>query len=284
MLQNLEHRTPVVNPDGTPTDYFIRLLQGRGGLLEDAGDQIDLLNAAIAALLARQIIAGIGLDGGGTLAADITIDANASAILDTISATRGVLLYRGAAGWAALAPGTAGYLLKTNGAGADPSWVVSPAGGNGARGIYGPMLSKGNNSAVFTAGYVGAISVYLLPGETISYIGFEANAAAATTKWRVGLYADSAGAMGALLVQQTALTTGIAAELNVGTLATTYTNTSGSVQRVWLALTTDTANFNIRTGGGTWQTRNWNNAGSTFPDPASAQSAGTLGWLLFALA
>ena len=97
MLQNLEHRTPVVNPDGTPTDYFIRLLQGRGGLLEDAGDQIDLLNAAIAALLARQIIAGVGLDGGGTLAADITIDANASAILDTISSTRGVLLYRGAA-------------------------------------------------------------------------------------------------------------------------------------------------------------------------------------------
>lgn len=163
MLQNLEHRTPVVNPDGTPTDYFIRLLQGRGGLLEDAGDQIDLLNAAIAALLARQIIAGIGLDGGGTLAADITIDANASAILDTISATRGVLLYRGAAGWAALAPGTAGENLQTNGAGADPTWAVSAGGDiqallDGISATQGTLLYRNATDWVAlapgTAGYV----------------------------------------------------------------------------------------------------------------------------------
>lgn len=277
MLQNLENRTPIVNSDGTPTEYFIRLLQGRGGILESNDTEIQ-------ALLTRQIIAGTGLTGGGTLAADVTLNADTQAILDQISTTQGSILYRGAADWAALAPGTAGYLLKTNGAGADPSWVISPTGGNGARGIYGPMLSKGHNSLVWTAGYVGAVSIFLLPGETISYVGFEANAVSATTKWRVGLYADSAGAMGALLVQQTALTTGVAAELNVGTLASTYTNTSGAIQRVWLALVTDTANFNIRTGGGTWQTRNWNNAGSTFPNPASAQTTGALGWTLFALA
>jgi hypothetical protein len=67
MLQNLENRTAISNPDGTPTEYFIRLLQGRGGILEDN-------QTAIEELLARQIIAGVGLSGGGTLAADITID------------------------------------------------------------------------------------------------------------------------------------------------------------------------------------------------------------------
>jgi hypothetical protein len=56
MLQNLENRTAIANPDGTPTEYFIRLLQARGGILEDN-------QTAIEQLLARQIIAGTGLDG-----------------------------------------------------------------------------------------------------------------------------------------------------------------------------------------------------------------------------
>ncbi|HNA87302.1 MAG TPA: hypothetical protein PLB04_17135 [Nitrospira sp.] len=68
MLQNLENRTAIANPDGTPTEYFIRLLQARGGILEDN-------QTAIEQLLARQIIAGTGLDGGGALGdGDITIN------------------------------------------------------------------------------------------------------------------------------------------------------------------------------------------------------------------
>ena len=67
MLQNLENRTAISNPDGTPTEYFIRLLQARGGILEDN-------QTAIEELLARRIIAGTGLSGGGTLAADVTLN------------------------------------------------------------------------------------------------------------------------------------------------------------------------------------------------------------------
>lgn len=48
---------------------------------------------------------------------------SASGLLDNISSTQGVLLYRGASAWSALATSTAGYLLQTNGAGADPSYV-----------------------------------------------------------------------------------------------------------------------------------------------------------------
>jgi hypothetical protein len=45
-----------------------------------------------------------------------------AAELDNITNTRGAILYRGAGGWTWLAPSTAGFALKTNGAGADPAW------------------------------------------------------------------------------------------------------------------------------------------------------------------
>lgn len=65
-----------------------------------------------------------GFDGSG--AATVY---TASAMLDLISSTQGVVLYRGASGWAALSPGTSGHFLKTNGAGADPSWAAASGGG-----------------------------------------------------------------------------------------------------------------------------------------------------------
>lgn len=54
--------------------------------------------------------------------------ATVSAVLDGLGAVRGDVLYRGAAGWAALAPGTLGNVLTTGGAGADPAWAA--AGGS----------------------------------------------------------------------------------------------------------------------------------------------------------
>lgn len=63
--------------------------------------------------------------GRNTAGAGVTEEVTASGVLDWIGSTRGQILYRGASTWQALAPGTAGYLLQTNGAGADPSWVAS---------------------------------------------------------------------------------------------------------------------------------------------------------------
>jgi hypothetical protein len=70
-----------------------------------------------------------------TLLSNIT-GATASAIGNTlsdiidacISAVRGILLFRGATGWAALVPGTAGQMLTTGGAAADPAWANVPSG------------------------------------------------------------------------------------------------------------------------------------------------------------
>lgn len=50
------------------------------------------------------------------------------------SVARGDVLYRGASKWNNLAAGTSGHFLKSNGAGADPSWAAasaSPAGSSG---------------------------------------------------------------------------------------------------------------------------------------------------------
>lgn len=131
ILQPLSQQFKIANPDGTPTDYFIRWAQER---------QIDITNginaqqaqALIDAWAAqRDVIAGTGLTGGGNLSTDITLNADVQAILNLITTTRGSILYRGASSWSALAPGTSGQVLSTNGAGADPSWIAAGGGGGG---------------------------------------------------------------------------------------------------------------------------------------------------------
>ena len=50
-------------------------------------------------------------------------DATVSSVLDTISSTKGAVLYRDTSTWTALSPGTNGYVLTTGGSGANPSWA-----------------------------------------------------------------------------------------------------------------------------------------------------------------
>lgn len=80
-IQPLQNRIQIVNPDGTPTIFFIQWASQR---------QIDIsegITAAEAQALidawaaARDIVAGVGLDGGGNLSADITIDLADTAVV-----------------------------------------------------------------------------------------------------------------------------------------------------------------------------------------------------------
>lgn len=69
---------------------------------------------------------GVTVPAGGGLA----LSGDALALhLDDLGATQGDVLYRGASGWAALAPGGAGQVLQSGGAGANPSWATPSAGG-----------------------------------------------------------------------------------------------------------------------------------------------------------
>lgn len=70
---------------------------------------------------------------GGTVKANVTgspatpADVSVSGVLDVLGTSRGSVLYRGASAWTVLTPGTAGYVLATQGINADPVWAL-PSG------------------------------------------------------------------------------------------------------------------------------------------------------------
>ena len=76
--QPLNDRVPITNPDGTPTQYFLRQLQERGITVDDkitAAEALELINEALGD---HTVNAGTGLSGGGTLLSDPTLSLNAS--------------------------------------------------------------------------------------------------------------------------------------------------------------------------------------------------------------
>jgi len=76
-------------------------------------------------------------------------------LFDTVlGTTRGSIPYRGASGWTGLAPCTSGYVLKFNGAGADPSCQAVPfplsIGGTGQTTAAAARASSGLNVESYT--------------------------------------------------------------------------------------------------------------------------------------
>jgi hypothetical protein len=60
-------------------------------------------------------------------------DASLTQVLDLVgSTTYGDILYRGSTSWQRLAPSVSGYVLATQGQGANPLWVAQSGGGGGA--------------------------------------------------------------------------------------------------------------------------------------------------------
>lgn len=60
----------LVNKDGTPTLFFMRWAQERSININDNITE----EQAEAMFAARHVVAGVGLDGGGSLATDVTVD------------------------------------------------------------------------------------------------------------------------------------------------------------------------------------------------------------------
>jgi hypothetical protein len=81
----------------------------------------------ISATLASAAVANGSIMANLSGAAAAPTGTTVTAILDTVGAVEGSILYRSAAAWLALPPGTAGQMLKSGGAGAVPSWVSLPA-------------------------------------------------------------------------------------------------------------------------------------------------------------
>lgn len=125
-IQPLDQNFPIVDEHGRPTLYFIQWAQQKQ---IDIGGSITLQDL-IDYLTAHALIAGtgIGLTPNGDINSPPTISAKVQEILDEITNVQGSILYRSGAAWAQLAPGAAGQFLKTNGAGADPTWAAAGGG------------------------------------------------------------------------------------------------------------------------------------------------------------
>lgn len=81
-------------------------------------------------------------------------DIDTDAVLDTIDSTRGTILSRGNTGWRGIDPGTSGYVLTSNGTGADPTYQAASSGAP-ADAQYVTLATNGTLSAerVLTAGH-----------------------------------------------------------------------------------------------------------------------------------
>lgn len=72
--------------------------------------------------------AGLYCQINGATVGPFIATSGASTALDTICSTQGAVLYRSASAWVCLATGTAGQVLTTGGAAANPSWMTVSSG------------------------------------------------------------------------------------------------------------------------------------------------------------
>ncbi len=115
----------LCNPTGTvvvgTTSIPFTQLNGATDLLQGTGITIAGNTVSLAAIADMRLLANVS--GGSAAPSANTL----TAILDDIlGSTRGMTLYRGASAWAALAAGTAGQFLQTQGTSGDPLWVSEP--------------------------------------------------------------------------------------------------------------------------------------------------------------
>lgn len=145
--------------------------------IQIAESQVTNLTTDLAAKVpnTRAVNTGTGLTGGGDLSVDRTIsfapvatstvisnisgasaaptpNSLSSVIDNATSTTQGSILYRNATTWVALAPGTAGQVLGTGGAAANPSWISNTAGSVTSVGLALPSIFTVSGSPVTTSG------------------------------------------------------------------------------------------------------------------------------------
>lgn len=200
LIQPLNAEVEIVDERGRPTLQFMRILQKLSlgtGLTKDAAG-----NITFASMVANTILANKTAGTANPTACTI------SDILDFVTTTRGSILFRGVSGWQALAPGTATYLLQTNGAGADPTWVTPPTGGGGATTptLRATTIIGFNNSTVtapFPAGTIAGDVVIILTSS-----GWNVNTPTGWTAEDVSTGSNTNGACFAKVMTSADITTG----------------------------------------------------------------------------
>lgn len=122
----------------------------------------------------------------GSVAGGNVSQLSATQVLDLIGSTRGNVLYRGASAWSALGVGTAGQVLQSGGAGADPSWATGILVTDGDKGSI-TVSSSGAvwtiDDAAVTLAKLANLNQYELIGRTSSGAGVPQAKATSADVW-----------------------------------------------------------------------------------------------------
>ncbi len=215
-----------------------------------------------------------------------------SAFLDFLGSTQGEVVFRGASGWAVLAPGTVGEVLTTGGAGANPSWaagfVLNSAAVDAAFGstqgdiLYRnatvwTVLAPGTNGYVLTTGGAGANPAWAAASS------FTLNSAAVDAAFgatpggvlvRGAAWANSgAGSAGQVLTSNGAAAATFQSATAV--IDAAFGGTQGSIlyrnATVWTALAPGTAGQVLQTAG-VGANPLWGNPATSAPGPGAIGS------------
>jgi hypothetical protein len=168
-----------------------------------------------------------------------------SAFLDFLGTAQGDIVYRNASAWVVLPPGTAGNILTTGGAGANPSWASSSSIFDFLGGVQGDIIYR--NATVWTVLAPGTAGQVLSTGGAGANPSWVAATAGATgpagptgatgatgATGPQGPPGPAGGTGGAYAVGSTMVVldgsaySGFAAPLGVGTITTFYTGTGFS--------------------------------------------------------
>lgn len=150
-----------------------------------------------------------------------------SAVIDYLGSTQGQILYRNASGWVPLAPGTAGQVLQTGGAAANPSWTS--VGGTGT--VTSVDASGGTTGMSFTGGPVTTSGTLTLTG-TLAVANGGTGITAFGTGVATALGQNVSGSGGIALTTSPSFTTptlGVATATSINKMAITAPATSSTL-------------------------------------------------------
>jgi len=143
----------LVKQSNTNYDTTWKTVQGFGTVQEvDTGTGLTGGPVTVTGTVSLAPIATHTLLANVTAGSAAPIPNTPSAVLDTIGAAQGDILYRDTAGWQVLAPGTTGQILKTQGAGANPVWSATGAGSVTSVGLALPSIFTVSGSPVTVTG------------------------------------------------------------------------------------------------------------------------------------